>query len=96
MDEEDPTQDIPDWLQSFRANLEDLETYVSAHPSERKISDSEEDAPKVVTQKRKHSIYTHFPQDRNYNVRFQPKLRGFRAEVAMRDLFHEQRSLVTW
>ena len=40
-------------------------THVSAHSSEREISDSECDASKVGTQKRKHSIYTHFPKDRN-------------------------------
>ena len=36
-----------------------------AHPSEGKISDSEGDASKVETQKRRYSIYTHFPEDRN-------------------------------
>ena len=56
MDEEDPTQGIPDWLQPFTENLEDLETHVPAHPSEREMSDSEGDASsKVETQKRKHS-----------------------------------------
>ena len=68
MDEEDPTQGIPDWLQPFTENLEDLETHVPAHPSEREISDSEGDASKVETQKRKHSIYTHFPKDRNCDI----------------------------
>ena len=52
MDEEDPTQDIPDWLLRFTENLEDLETHVPAHPSEREISDSEGDASKVETQKK--------------------------------------------
>ena len=46
MDEEDPTQGIPDWLQPFTASLEDLETHVPAHSSEREISDSEGDASK--------------------------------------------------
>ena len=61
MDEEDPTQGIPDWLQPFTENLEDLETHVPAHPSEREISDSEGDASKVETQKRKHSIKNSLP-----------------------------------
>ena len=39
-----------------------------AHPSEREISDSEGDASKVETQKRKHSIYSHFPWDRNCDI----------------------------
>ena len=61
MDEEDPTQGILDWSQPFTENLEDLETHVPVHPFEREISDSEDDASKVETQKHKHSIYTHFP-----------------------------------
>ena len=54
MNEEDPTQGIPDWLQPFTDNLGDLETHVSAS--------------KVETQKRKHSIETHFPKDRNCDI----------------------------
>ena len=55
IDEEDPTQGIPDWLQPFTENLEDLETHVPAHRSEREISESEGDASKVETlKKRKH------------------------------------------
>ena len=45
MNKEDPTQDIPDWLQP-------LETHVPAHSSERENSYSKGDASKVVTQKR--------------------------------------------
>ena len=95
MDEEDATQGILDWLQPFTENLEDLEMHVPAHPSEREISDSEGDASKVETQNgstvfiltsQKTQIATHAKE---------PKLRGFRAEHAMRDLFHEQKSLVT-
>ena len=41
----------------FTENLEDLETHVPAHPSEREISDSEGDASKVETRKRKRSIF---------------------------------------
>ena len=52
MNEEDPTHSIPDWLQPFTENLEDLETHVPAHSSEREISDSEGDASKVGIQKR--------------------------------------------
>ena len=39
MDKEDPTQGIPGWLQPFIDNLEDLETHVPAHSSEREYSD---------------------------------------------------------
>ena len=55
IDKEDPTQGIPEWLQPFTDNLEDLETHVPAHSSDREISDSEGDASKVETQ-RKHSV----------------------------------------
>ena len=68
MNEEDPTQDIPNRLQPFTENLEDLETHVPALSSEREISDSEGDASTVETQKRKHSIDTHFPQDRHCDI----------------------------
>ena len=60
MYKEDPTQGILDWLQPFTANLEDLEMHVLAHFSERENSDSEGDAPKVETQKRKHNIHACF------------------------------------
>ena len=57
---EDPAQGIPDWLQPFTVNLEDLEMYVLVHSSERKNSDSDGDASKVGIQKWKHSILTNF------------------------------------
>ena len=92
MDEEDPTQGIPDSLQPFTENLEDLETHVPAHPSEGEISDSEGDASKVVIQKKKHSISSHFPKDRNCDICLRTKITRFRAEGTLRDLFHEQKS----
>ena len=73
MDEEDPTQGIPDWLQPFTENLEDLETHAPAHPSDREISDSEGGASEKGTQKRKHSIFSHFPKDRNCDMRLRTK-----------------------
>ena len=51
MYKEDPTEGIPDWLQPFTVNLEDLEMHVFAHSSERENSDSEGDASKVEAQK---------------------------------------------
>ena len=74
MNEEDPTQGIPDWSQPFTDNLQDLETHVPAHSSEREISDSEGDASKVVTRKRKHSIYIHFPRDRSCDICLRTKI----------------------
>ena len=60
MNKEDPTQGILVWLQPFTVNLKDLEAYVLAHSSERENSDFEEDASKVETQKRKHSVHAYF------------------------------------
>ena len=51
MNMEDPTQGIPVWSQPVTVHLEDLETHVPAHSSEREISDSEGEASKVETQK---------------------------------------------
>ena len=60
MYKEDPTQDSHDWLHPFTVNPEDLEEHVLAHSSERANSDSEGDASKEETQKRKHSIHAYF------------------------------------
>ena len=78
-DTEDPTQGIPDWLQSFTAYLEDLETHAPAHSSEREISDSECDASKVVTEKRKHSIQQSLPLRPKLRHAWESRLRGFLA-----------------
>ena len=91
-DKEDPTQGIPDWLQPFTDNLEDLETHVLAHSSERENSDSQGDASKVVTQKRKQSMYNHFTKAEIATYSWEPKLRGFFAENVVRDLFREQKN----
>ena len=50
---------------------------------EREISDSEGDASQVVTQKRKHCIYTHFPKDRNCDMCLRTKMT--RAPCRRRD-----------
>ena len=50
---------------------------MSAHSSEREISDSEGDASKVETQKRKHSVYTHFSKDRNRDICLRTKITRF-------------------
>ena len=80
-------QGIPEWLQLFTENLEDLETHVPAHISERESSDSE-GSTKVVTQKVTETQYLlsfserpklrRTPEDQNY-------------EVANKDLFREQK-----
>ena len=68
-DTEDPTQEIPHWLQNIKANLEDLEKHVLAHISERENSDSEGSTKVIDKSKlRKHRIYIHCPKDRNCDV----------------------------
>ena len=69
MNKEDPTQGIPVWLQPFTVNLEDLETHVLAHSSAREKSDSEGDASKVETQKkRKHSVHAYFRKNQKRSI----------------------------
>ena len=86
MNKEDPMQGIPEWLQPFTENLEDLETHVPAHFSERQSSDSE-GSTKVGYTKVTETPYL-------YSFSERPKLRGFLAEDANKDLFREQKSLV--
>ena len=89
INEEDPTQDIPDWLQPFSDNLEDLETHVPAHSSERELQKWRHKNGRTV------SLLTS-PKTEIATHAWEPKLRGFFAEDSMRDLFHEQKSVVTW
>ena len=68
MNKEDPTHTIPVWLQPFTVNLEDLEAHVLALSSERANSDSEGDASKVETQKRKHSVHAYFRRNQKRSI----------------------------
>ena len=95
MNKENPTQGIPDWLQPFTDDLEDLETHVPAHSSEREISDPEGDASKVETQKQKHSLYTHFPKDRSCGVCLRTKITRIPCRRRDEGSVHEQKILVT-
>ena len=64
-DTNDPLADLPFCLEVFTDNLEDAEVPAPARISQN--SDSEHPT-EVVTKSRKHSIYTHFPKDRNCDV----------------------------
>ena len=66
--EEDPMQIISVWLQPFTVDLEDLEAQVLAHSSERANSDSEGDASKVETRKRKHSVHAYFSKNQKRSI----------------------------
>ena len=53
---------LPEYLEEFTDNLEDIDLPAPTHFSQ----DSGSERPtKVVSKSRKHSIYTHFPKDRN-------------------------------
>ena len=87
MYKEDPTQGVPDWLQPFTANLEDLEMHVLAHSSEREISNSEGDASKVGSQKWKHSIHTNFRKYRKRSIPQTEEIGDLAAKVNLRTIF---------
>ena len=77
MNKEDPVQGIPEWLQPFTENLDYLETHVPTHTSERENSDSEglfKSGRFLQKTTRKHRIYTHFPKDRNCDVRLRTNI----------------------
>ena len=61
----DGLRDLPEWWEEFRYDLEDAELHAPAHISQ--YADSER-LTKVVSILRKHSMYTHFPKDRNCEV----------------------------
>ena len=65
----DRLRDLPEWLEEFTENLEDTEELVPANLSH----DSDTERPTEVIS-RKHSIYTHFPKDRNCEVCLRTKM----------------------
>ena len=71
----DPLADLPFWFEDFTDNLEDTEVRAPAHI----FQDSDSERPtKVAAKSRKHSIYTHFPKDRNCDVCLRTKnTKGF-------------------
>ena len=58
-DADDRLRDLPEWLEEFTDNLEDTEVHAPAHISQ----DSDLERLTKV-----HSMYTHFPKDRNCEV----------------------------
>ena len=61
--------EIPEWLQEFRENLVDDEIPVHGDPH---ASSSHEASLEPIFKRRedlgKHSVYTNFPKDRNYEI----------------------------
>ena len=66
----DRLRDLSEWLQEFTENLEDAEVPTSANISH----DSDSEHPMTVAP-RKHSVYTHFPKDRNCEVCMRTKIK---------------------
>ena len=67
---EDPYySDIPEWLQEFRENLVDdrVPEHRDSHASSSQGS-SLEPTPARSADLAKHSVYTHFPKDRNCEI----------------------------
>ena len=87
--------DIPEWLQEFRENL--VDDRVPEHRDSHASSSHElslEPKPARTTDLGKHSVQTHFPEDRNYETARGPKLQGSRAEDALAEPYFVQKILV--
>ena len=70
-DSDERLRDLPEWLEEFTDDLEDTEILVPAHISR----DPDSDHPtRVVLKSGKHSIFTHFPNDRNCEVCLRTKV----------------------
>ena len=64
-------RDLPEWSEEFTENLQDTEVPPPAHISQ----DSDSERPtEVVSKSRMHSIYIHFPRDRNCEVCLRTKM----------------------
>ena len=59
--------EIPEWLQEFRENVVDDEIPLQSHASSSHEASSEP-TPKRREDLGKHSVYTHFPKDRNCEI----------------------------
>ena len=88
--------EIPEWLQEFKENLVDDEIPLQGGSH---ASSSHEVSLEPTTKRRedlgKHSVYTHFPKDRNCEICKRPKLQGHHAEDAMAKPYLEPQILVT-
>ena len=85
--------DIPEWLQEFTENL------VYDRVPERRDSHASSShglslEPPRSADLSKHSVYTHFPKDRNCRSAIDSKSQGHRAEDAMAEPYLVQKILV--
>ena len=88
--------DIPEWLQELRENLVDdgvLERRDSQASSSHEPS--LEPMPARSVDLGKHSVYTHFPKDRNCEICRRTKITRPRAEDVLAESYFVQKILVT-
>ena len=89
--------DIPEWLQEFRENLVDdrVPERRDSHASS-SLESSLEPKPARSADFCKHSVYTHFPKDRNCEIcQRGQKSQGPHAEDALAESYLAQKILVT-
>ena len=88
--------EIPEWLQEFRENLVDDEIPLQGGSH---ASSSHEASLEPTTKRRedlgKHSVYAHFPQDRNCEICKRTNITRARAEDAMAKPYLVLKNLVT-
>ena len=86
--------DIPEWLQKFRENLVDDE--IPEHGDSHASSSHEPSLePMRSVDLGKHSVFSHFPKDRNCEIcQRTKKLQGLRAEDALAESYLVQKILV--
>ena len=84
--------DISEWLQEFRENL--VDDRVPEHSDSHASSSHElslEPKPARSADLGKHSVYTHFPKDRNCEICQKPKISRARAEDALAEPYLVQK-----
>ena len=89
--------DIPEWLQEYREHL--VDDGVPEHRDSHASSSHEpplEPKPTRSVDLGKHSVYTHFPKDRNCEISQTTKITKARAEDAMSEPYLLQKVLVIW
>ena len=83
-------QDLPEYLEEFTDDLEDTEVPTSA----KNPHDSDSEHP-IKVASRKHSVYAHFPKDRNCEGCKRTKMTRLLAVDTLAKEYLEQKSLVT-
>ena len=88
--------EIPEWLQEFRENLVDDE--IPVHGDSHASSSHEASLEPIFKRREnlgKHSLYTHFPKDRNCEICERTKITRAHAEDAIVELYLVLKILVT-